>query len=240
MVEDEHCEFDKDALEKARAHEREVAQNGLVACWHGTSPLMDWVQHLAGLENGTYLLYDHRERVEALFEAMHNALLRNLEILSEHVPADAIYSGENTSTTLISPEMFRRYAQRHLTDYGRIIESCGKLHILHMCGKLKELLPDIAKVPAAAIEAFTSPSVGSTTLLDGRKACPEFCFIGGTNATLWLEPAEVIIETIGRDLDALPHTRGIVVTSAGVMPPLCPPERIKAVADWVKAYPVRT
>ena len=42
-----------------------------------------------------------------------------------------------------------------------------------------------------------------------------------------------------KDLDDLPHHRGIVLTSAGVMPPLCKPETIKTVCDWVKAYNAR-
>ncbi len=56
---------------------------------------------------------------------------------------------------------------------------------------------------------------------------------------LWTKTAEEIIATIDRDLGELPHHRGIVVTSAGVMPPLCKPETIKQVCEWVKQYPAR-
>jgi uroporphyrinogen-III decarboxylase len=111
--------------------------------------------------------------------------------------------------------------------------------VLHVCGHLKALLPDLARIPVRAFEAFTSPTVGNTSLLDGRLGCPNTCLIGGTNAALWMEPADAIIAQIRKDLDVLPHHRGIVVTSAGVMPPACKPETIKKVGDWVKAYPVR-
>jgi hypothetical protein len=37
-----------------------------------------------------------------------------------------------------------------------------------------------------------------------------------------------------------PKERCIAVTSAGVMPPLCEPEPIRAVCQWVKLYPART
>ena len=109
-----------------------------------------------------------------------------------------------------------------------------------MCGKLKLLLPDIAKLPAEGYEAFTAPPLGSTTLLDGRTACPDKVLVGGTHAMLWTRPVNEIIEAIERDLDALPHQRGVVVTSAGVMTPLCPPETIKAVGAWLRNYQVRT
>jgi len=201
--------------------------------------LMDWLQYLAGLENGLLLLADHPSEVEALFEQMHSGLCRKAEIIAERDPHLVVYVVENTSTTLISPTLFQRYCVPHLSDYGRILTAADKLCVLHMCGKLKALLPDIAPLPAAAVEAFTSPPVGNTTLRDGRSACPAKCFIGGTNATLWLEPAETIIATIEGDLAALPHHRGLVLTSGGVMPPLCAPETIKQVGNWLRTYPAR-
>jgi cellobiose phosphorylase len=73
---------------------------------------------------------------------------------------------ENTSTTLLSPAIFERYCWRHLNDYGRLIREHGKHHVLHMCGHLKALLPRIGELPAVAIEAFTRPPVGNTTLAD--------------------------------------------------------------------------
>jgi uroporphyrinogen-III decarboxylase len=126
-----------------------------------------------------------------------------------------------------------------ITAYGEMTRRYGRVLFLHMCGKLKMLLPDLATLPAEAFEAFTAPPLGSTTLLDGRSACPDTCLVGGTHAMLWTRPAEEIIAQLEQDLDALPHHRGLVVTSAGVMPPLCPPETIKAVAEWVQAYPAR-
>lgn len=84
-----------------------------------------------------------------------------------------------------------------------------------------------------------SPPVGNTTLLDGRTIFPDKTLVGGTNAALWLEPAERIIAEIAADLDALPHHRGIVISSAGMMPPGCRPETIKRVCDWAHGYTAR-
>lgn len=212
--------------------------NGSTACSLGISPLMEWLQYIAGIEQGHYLLADYLADVEALFAAMHQAILRRLEVILERAPYEIIYSIENTSTTIISPDMFRRYCTGHLAEYGRVVTSAGKIHILHMCGKLKGLLPDVAPLPAAGIEAMTSPPVGNTTLLDGRTLVPDMCIIGGTNATLWLRSADEIIAYLEQALGELPHHRGIVVTSGGVMPPACAPDTIKRVCDWVKAYRV--
>jgi uroporphyrinogen-III decarboxylase len=124
-------------------------------------------------------------------------------------------------------------------ECGEIAAAHGRLLVLHMCGLLKAILPDLSTLPAAAFEAFTSSPVGNTSFADGRSACPDKCLVGGTNATLWTRPADEIIAEIRRDLDALPHHRGLVVTSAGVMPPLATPETIRQVCDFVKSYDAR-
>jgi hypothetical protein len=213
-----------------------VGEDGIIATGIGVSPLMDWLQHLAGIENGHYMLNDYRDEVESLFNEMHRALCRRSEIIAEKCPADIIYSVENTSTTLISPDMFRQYCYGHLLDYGNIISSSGKFHILHQCGHLKKILPDINRLPIRGIEAFTSPTVGNTTMKDGRDMLSDKCLIGGTNAYLWTRSAEEIIAQINHDLDELPHQRGIVLTSGGVMSPLCKPETIKEVAEFIRNY----
>jgi hypothetical protein len=235
---DAACEFDSDEFDRASRTMQEIREDGIAATGIGVSPLMDWIQHLAGIENGHLMLHDHREDVESLFEAMHAFLCRRARVIADNCPAPVVYSVENTSTTLISPDLFRRYCHTHLMDYGNIVSAAGKLHVLHMCGHLKKVLADVAELPAVAIEAFTSPPVGNTTFKDGRDACPDICLVGGTNATLWTKSAATIFGRIRQDLDELPHHRGIVVTSAGVMPPLCKPETIKEVGDLVRSHPV--
>jgi uroporphyrinogen-III decarboxylase len=237
--EDTRAELDPEALERARAQAAEIGQDAVTATTIGESPLMYWVEWLAGIENAHYLLMDYPDEVEALFEAMHKLLLRKTALTAEYSPADLLYFSENTSTTLISPTQYRKYCFRHISEYGAITRAAGRTLVLHMCGHLKAILPDLAQVPAQGFEAFTSPTVGNTRLIDGRTECPDVCLIGGTNAVTWIKDADAIIEEIAEDLGDLPHHRGIAVTSAGVMPPLCEPETIKAVCDWVKAYPAR-
>jgi uroporphyrinogen-III decarboxylase len=232
-------EIDPEGLREASARCQALGQDAVTSQGIGESPLMYWVEWLAGIENAHYMLADHQPEVEALFEVMHRVLLRTTTLLVENSPADMLNFTENTSTTLVSPAQYRRYWLGHIREYGLVCQQASRLLFLHMCGHLKTLLPDLATLPVNAFEAFTSPTVGNTTLLDGRTACPDKCLIGGTNAILWLESDEAIIDQIDHDLTPLPHHRGLAITSAGVMPPGCPPEKIKAVCDWVKGYQAR-
>ncbi len=232
-------EPDEELLEQAGARAGGWGADAVTAVTIGESPLMCFVEWLAGLERANYLLLDHPGEVQALFDAMHRVLLEKTRLICERHPADLLYMSENTSTTLISPGQYRAYCRRHIRDYAQIAAANGRLLVLHMCGHLRRLLDDLARLPVAAFEAFTSPPVGDTTLADGRRACPDKCLIGGTNAALWMRPAGEIIAQLERDLDALPHHRGLVVTSAGVMTPLCPPETIRTVSEWVRRYEAR-
>lgn len=239
FFEDAEALLDEDGLQ--RAAEIVEARNGSISTmnWVGKSALMQFVENLAGVEQAHYLLADHETDVVDLFEAIHRYQLKKTELIAKHSPADAIYLIENTSTTLISPGQFRTYCYRHLEEYGKILTGYGRIYALHMCGHLKALFPELSQSSATVFEAFTSPPVGNTRLIDGRGSCPGACLVGGTNAVTWTMPTEDIIAYLNEELDALPHHRGIVVTSAGVMPPMCNPETIRAVAEWVRQYPVR-
>jgi hypothetical protein len=226
-------ERDEESLVAARARCAELGEEASTHACVGKSALMSFVEHLAGPATAHYLLADHPDETAALLDAIHRQLLRVMEIAVEHSPADALYLSENTSTTLISPAQYRRYCLPHLRAYADLAQARGRLLVLHMCGHLKALLPDLATLPVAAFEAFTSPPVGNTTLADGRRHCPGVCLIGGTNAVLWLRPAEAIVAELGRHLGELPHRRGLVITSGGVMPPAVEPETIRAVRDFV-------
>jgi len=237
--EDLEVELDPGLLEDTRGRVADLDGEVLTVGGMGTSALMMWVQHLAGIENAHYFLIEHPAEVCELFDAMHRVMLRRAEIVCEHAPWDLTYITENTSTTLTSPDQYRTYCHPHLQEYTAIAAQAGRLVALHMCGHLKLLLPDLATLPVAAFEAFTTPTLGATTLLDGRTACPDTCLIGGTNAMTWLQTPEAIITELDAGLAPLPHHRGLVLTSAGVMPPLCSPDTIRAVCQWVRDYPAR-
>ena len=55
-----------------------------------------------------------------------------------------------------------------------------------MCGHTMALLQRIDTIPAASIEAYTSPTLGNTRLVDGRTCAPSKTLIGGTNVMVWL------------------------------------------------------
>ena len=185
----------------------------------GPSPLMHLMQHLCGPEACVYHLVDAPALFHELLELMHQDRLRYLRAVLPHCPADTFWLTENTSTTLISPAMFRDLCVPHLAEYGRLVLDHGLVPVHHMCGKLNAILEMIDALPALANEAYTTPPVGDASLAEGRRRMPSKALIGGTNAALWLQPVEAIVRAVAADLAACPDRRRIFLTSAGVLPP---------------------
>ncbi|MFQ5809302.1 MAG: uroporphyrinogen decarboxylase family protein [Armatimonadota bacterium] len=211
-----------------------LGDRGIVTTGMGISPLMDLIQHLIGPDHTYFFLADYPQEMDELIELMHRDSLNRLRIIAEHAPCDYIVSVENTSTTLLSPQVFEKYCWRHLNEYGQVVKEQGKHHMMHMCGKLLELLPKIDELPADSIEAYTSPPLGNTTIADRANLCPSKAIIGGTDATLWMRPADEICPEIERSLEEAGGMRGVVLTSAGVMPPAATIEKIKQVREFAK------
>jgi uroporphyrinogen-III decarboxylase len=230
--------LDEDVLPKCRARLREVGGRGIVMAGMGISPWMNLIQHQIGPEQSYYFLLDYPDETRELIDLMHDERLRYLRCLLGNCPYDYVVSVENTSTTLLSPAVFETYCWQHLMDYGRLIVEAGVNHVMHMCGKLRALLPKIEELPALAIEAYTSPPVGDTTLADRAALCPSKGIIGGTSAALWIRPASEICEAIEREFAEAGTHLGVVLTSAGVLPPSVTIEKVEQVRDFVQSLPV--
>ena len=233
------CEVDAEALARAADDQAGIGERGITHAWTGTSPLMHLVEHVIGPVNTHLFLADYPDEMDELIALMHQARCGLVRMIAENTPADVVVSGENTSTSLISPTQFEKYCLPHLDDYGRVIEGAGKMHELHMCGLLNALLAKIDTIPANSIEAFTAPTLADTRLVDGRTKAPSKCLVGGTHCMLWLKPLDEIKRFITDELAACPNHRRIVLTTAGVAPPACRAETFRAVGDWLRRQPVR-
>ena len=78
-----------------------------------------------------------------------------------------------------------------------------ELHALAKHYMAQERAGHTLQTTALVNEAYTTPPVGDTTLAEGRTRMPSKCLVGGTNATLWMQPAEVILDVqADRDLAA--------------------------------------
>lgn len=232
---DTRWQIDEEAMANQARRQEQVEQlGGFSISGVGPSPLMDLVEHLAGPESAIYLLFDEPTATGELLDLMHADRVRFLQTLLPRYTADSLWMTENTTTTLISPDMFRDICVPHLTAYGNMILEAGVIPVHHMCGTLNGILELLDPLPAKANEAYTTRPVGDVSLAEGRTRMPNKCLIGGTNASLWMQPAERIIAEVAEDLAACPDKRKIILTSAGVLPPAASMETVQRVVAAFK------
>jgi hypothetical protein len=223
----------------ARA-EAAIGDSGIYALTVSPSPVQQLLELDMGLIAFYGLLQDYPREVEGLLEAMHAARRQEYEITARRTPARVIIPVENTSSTLISPSLYRRYSLPQLRDYVDLCHAHGKLAVFHMCGLLTHLLPVIRETGLDGINAATPPPHGDTTIEHVLDLCgDDFLLLGAVFDGSVLHDAQVTRERLRATLEALytPRVRRarllLWLAVDGLPTPL---ERFTAVGEWFREH----
>ncbi len=158
------CYVPADPSWEARYHQLDahIGDCGIYTHFLWPSPVQRLLQYDLGMENFYYMLQDFPAQVEELMAIMQQRWLESLEIVCSRTPAEVIISAENTSTTLLSPALYRRYSLPHLQQFVEVVHRHHKKAVLHMCGWIRQLLPLIRQTGLDGIHALTPPTIGDT------------------------------------------------------------------------------
>ena len=132
MFSDAQCAFDADQFERATAQIRDLGERCIATTSLGVSPLMDWIQHLAGIEEGLLMLKDAPEEVGALFDHMHRLLCRRAEITAERSPYSIIYSVEKGDLLEITHDFDQQAVVFSHMDYEGFVSLVKLLYEKHL------------------------------------------------------------------------------------------------------------
>lgn len=202
---------------------RSVGDRGVVVTAAPGTPLMTLLQNTIGMPQAYYHITDYQRQFDELFEVEADGWSRYYDALAT-TDAEFVCTQENTSTTLISPALYRKYCLPLKKRARKLMHRAGKHYMLHMCGCLQDLLPDILEAGADSWESFTPPPIGDTLFQDGRAVAGDaVSLVGGINAamlTMW--PRRRLLDYVVETVESLPHAHGITFTSGGAMPVECP------------------
>ncbi len=233
---DSHYEELPDAAASGLRSAGAVGDDGLYLPTLAPSPVQQLIELDMGLAQFHFLLQDHRSEMEELMAIMHDRRRQEYEIVARAAPSPGLIAVENTSTTLLSPEIYRRYSLPHVRDYADIAHAHGRKLILHMCGHLRNLLTTLAETGMDAVNALTPPPVGDCPFEHALDVLGEdLVILGGIFPPEVLHRPAVTPEEIHRALDTLytPRIRRanflLWVAVDGLPTPI---ERFQAVADW--------
>ena len=147
------------------------------------SPVQHMIQHEMGVADFWYLIADCPELVEEAMELWQEKLCCMYEIMSD-VPSDGFYQAENTSTTMISPDYYKKYSIGQMGQLASLSHKAGKRMLVHMCGLLHDLIPLIKETGMDGIHALSPPPTGNTQFEYAYENMKDDCFILGRFGSL--------------------------------------------------------
>ncbi|NLO74639.1 MAG: hypothetical protein GX100_11115 [candidate division WS1 bacterium] len=198
VIEDTHYSEIPD--EFARVEEL-LGESGLVIPGLPRMPFQRlWIE-FAALEQLCFLLADQRDRLDRLVSLLTVQGQEAWKILARS-DAEFVWAPDNLTADVLSPELYRRYAQPYYEALAEVLHPAGKKIVAHMDGHLAALVDLIARSPVDVIESFTPPPNGNLPLGQAWQAWPDKClFLNFPPALHLCEPEEIrqfIEEYIGQ------------------------------------------
>ena len=226
-------------FEEAHAQIDDLGEDGLVAPLVSPflkSPFQSLIEHFAGTEKLCYDVFDFPEVVEETIAVMGEKAREAVRISVES-RAEAFITWEDSSTTNLSPELFRKYVAPEIDAWGRIVHSAGKMLIHHACGHVAALLPIIAGEQIDAVESVSPPPTGNIEIWDAQELLEDRVgLIGG------IEPVKLQtyhgerFERYVREILERTAGRHFVLANSDSCPPAVNEESFRMVSKLVREH----
>ena len=119
---------------------------GMKVITGGPGGILENVMWLLGYERTSYCLYDDKDLLQNMFEAVATRIIEYFDTLATFDVVGALVLGEDMgfkTQTLLSPEVYREYLFPWHAKLVKVVHTHGKPIILHSCGNLTEIMDDI-------------------------------------------------------------------------------------------------
>lgn len=214
-----------------------IGDDGIFVPTLQPSPVQQLLEYEMGMENFYCLYADYPAEMDLLIRQMHRCKLLEYEYVARNMPFEMIIPIENTSTAMISPEIYRKYSMQHMRDFSDIVHRYGKKSVIHMCGHIGHLLDEIKETNLDGIHALTEAPVGDCPFDKALDVLGEDLIIIGTLNSTIFQSRTASAEDIKLELSRLftPRIRNsrfvIWPVSDGLPTDLW---RFQAVNEWIE------
>ena len=200
------------------------------------TPLLWLLNSEAAVDKFWYLYFDHTEKMEELFEAAHQMVLRMVTACAEG-PGEVVIQYENLSSSLISPKIWDRYEPRWINEYAEILHAGGKIYLMHACGHLLDFGDRLGKLHLDGLVDIATPPTGTLPDLGtARELWGSDKFImGGVDATALAEnePGE-LKDYVRGVLKGMGDGRRMALGSNDAVPKNTTWEKLQAITEVVR------
>jgi len=183
-----------------------------------------------------YLLNDHRELMEELFD-LHWKMTEVWLECARDLDVD-FYNFAVNGLEWLSPEIYERYMIPQGRRISEWAESVGKLSWLHTCGKKAGLIERnvYERMKVDVLESFSSPPTGDITDIADARRKVSCCLAtrGGVNVELFYDDDLEALRKRAREvLDGTAPFRHMIGDTNDSFPPY-PMKNIRALIDVVR------
>lgn len=204
----------------------------------GYTGLGSLISYYMGMENTIYAMYDDPELFKNYIETYNR---KNLEVIDLYClsPAPHLFFGDNLSSDMQPPELFRKYSFNHYKEIADHVHKAGKTVSAHLDGMLNNIIGIVAEAGIDVADACTPKPTGDLTPIEiRRQAGNDMVLMGGISPSMWLpETSEKdFIAHVREWLDLRKISRRLVQSAGDQVPPGTKLERIKLVYDIVEEY----
>jgi hypothetical protein len=194
--------------------------NLMVSCSVEDSSFRQLLTKKIGVENFVYLFYENQHELEETFHDLAMHFNNQLHIAAQN-PSEVFICYENTNVANSSPDWFKKYELPSLNTYADIVHQYGKKILIHMCGRINQIIEPIAEANFDGIIDVSPPPTGD---IDFMKTIPLFSgkqkiLAGGIECnTFVLKDLKIFEERISILLDEIPVRSGFMLGSGDAVP----------------------
>jgi len=221
-----------------REHDRRIGADGIATTSSPMTPLMQFMENLSGIQDTYYLLTDHPAEMQACLELMRAKNKEAFRLIAQG-PEAVVITYEDTSSTILSPAVYRKYCAPVLNEYAEICHAAGKLYLTHMCGKLSAFSPQLKAGLQDGIESVCTPTTGDIWAYEARAAWgADKIIVGGLEpAALERMTAAETTDYVTRILDQMPTFQRFILGTGDATAHATPVANLRAISDLVQRYP---
>jgi len=150
---------------------------GAVAVVPPRSPMAHLIVIWAGVQNTVYAMADGIAEVEKTLDAM-SASDDPIYDAIEKCPAPLVYFGENITSEVVTPTIFRKYYAPYYKKRVPGLHRAGKGIFVHVDGTVRGVLPLLEETGVDCGQSLTPYPVGDCTVAEMRE-------LAGPNLILW-------------------------------------------------------
>ena len=229
---------DTSAFEEAR---KQLGEGGITAA--GTAvPLAWWLYSRRRLDKSVLDFYDRLPLVERAMQAYEEWAMEFLKATCERLHPDLVmFSGSVASMSVVSPDLYRRYAFPFLCRAAELAKSRGVFTGVHMCGKSRDALSMIAEAGIDLIEPLEAVPGGDVNLPEVKTQYGKnLCLKGNINTfqTLVRGTPEDVEAEVKQCIEDASAGGGFILSTGDQVAVDTPEENIIALQESAKTHGV--